>query len=411
MKSTNAALLQLLSTRQFFVADLYTFSWPSVNPVNGNQLITTTLNYTNGDADIVYNGVNYSSGGQTGPYFVREQNRSKIHQKIGVDVDQLQFDIIPGGAQIFGTSFLKAAKLGVFDGASLLLQRAFMPVYNNPNQGTTITGVVPYFFGRVAEVDCGRSIATFNINSHLELLNTQLPRNLYQPGCVNNLGDASCKVNLALYQVLATVTSATNSTITATVSVNASTAADYYSLGSILINTIGSSLDGQTASIRSCIVTGTTATINLIGYLPSAPVVGQTFWMYPGCDKTTGTGLSFVTTGIYAGGTTRIIAVANVSGVLPGMAVTGANVPANSTVVAIAPYNGGIINGVFYIQIPGTWEVLTKNPANAVFSTTLTGHAFSVTFSAPSGGNGCAKFANIANFRGFPFIPQPNTAI
>ena len=35
----------------------------------------------------------------------------------------------------------------------------------------------------------------FNINSHLELLNQKMPRNLYQASCINSLYDASCTLN------------------------------------------------------------------------------------------------------------------------------------------------------------------------------------------------------------------------
>ncbi|HJT07365.1 MAG TPA: DUF2163 domain-containing protein, partial [Stellaceae bacterium] len=212
MKPASAALKALLATRSFAVGDLYTFTL-----IGGG-----VLRYTSYDTDIVYNGNTYASGGQGGPFFDRSDNKAKCHWKIGVEVDTLSFDVIPGGATVNGQPFLSAVRQGAFDGAELELDRAF---FAPPGQGSyppvtvqPATGTVVLFVGRVAEVDAGRSLATFNINSHLELLNQNLPRNLYQPGCVNTLGDASCGVALASFAVTATAgAGSTASVINATV--------------------------------------------------------------------------------------------------------------------------------------------------------------------------------------------------
>src|SRR6185437_11924182 len=153
MKPVSAELLALLATRQFFAADLYTFS--------GGNLGSSVLRYCAGDADLSANGFSYPAGGQIGPYFDRRDNKAKCHWKIGVEVDTLVVDLIPGSAKVFGTPFLEAVHSGVFDGAELTLDRAYMPTY-----GDTSRGLVRYFVGRVADVDLGRSICTFSVNSH-----------------------------------------------------------------------------------------------------------------------------------------------------------------------------------------------------------------------------------------------------
>ncbi len=184
MKPVSQAYLAILASRQFFVADCIT-----INLVSG-----ATLCYTTGDQDIVLNSVLFKAGGQIGPYWDRSDNKSKCHWKVGVDVDSLVIDCIPGSAQVSGLPFLQAIHTGAFDGATFILDRVAMPTY-----GKTGAGFCRHFVGRVAQVDAGRGVATFTINSHLELLDQQLPRNLAQAGCLNNLGDAACGVSLSNY--------------------------------------------------------------------------------------------------------------------------------------------------------------------------------------------------------------------
>jgi uncharacterized phage protein (TIGR02218 family) len=291
MKPASTALQTLLASRQFYAADLYTFAF-----VGGG-----VLRYTAGDRDITANGNLFTS---QGPRIDRKDNKAKCHWKIGVDVDTLVFDVMPQASdQVNGQSFLAACVQGAFDGAELTLERAFMATY-----GDTSVGTVILFAGRVAEIDLGRGVATFSINSHLELLNLNLPRNLWQPGCVNSLGDASCGVNLASFAVGGNAAAGSTSHL-----VNASLvqATGYFDQGKI--NFTSGANAGLSRSVKSW-VAGAPGTIALLAPFPNAPAAGDAFAIYPGCDKTLG-------------------------------------------------------------------------------------------------GNGCAKFANTARFRGFPYVPTPDTAV
>jgi len=265
MKPASDALKGLLASRQFMVADLFLFS------LNGGG----QLNYCSGEQDIVWNNVNWSSGGLTGPYFVRKGANSQCHWKIGVAVDSLTFDVLPAASTIFGTPFLSAVRNGVFDGAELTLYRAFMPTYGNVSAGTVIM-----FAGRVAQITAGGSAVTFTINSHLELLNQNLPRNVYQAGCLNSLFDSGCGLNQALYAVNGTVVSAASaSQITASFSA----ANGYFDQGvMVLTSGVDSGLSRTVKNFSGNI-------INLIAPFPSSPVAGDSFTVYAGCDKSQGT--------------------------------------------------------------------------------------------------------------------------
>ena len=268
MKPASAALKSLLATRQFYAADLYTFAL-----VGGGN-----LRYCAGDRDITANGFLYPAGGATGPYFDRKDNKAKCHWKVGVEVDQLVFDVLPGAASVLGAPFLSAVLAGLFDGAELTLERAFMPHYGDTSAGTVIL-----FAGRVAEIDCGRSLATFTVNSHLELLNLNLPRNLWQAGCVNMLGDASCGVNLATYAVGGAAAAGSSASV---VLASLTQATGWFDQGKISFT--GGANAGLSRGIKIWVAGsgGAPGTVSLIAPFPVAPAAGDAFQIYPGCDKT-----------------------------------------------------------------------------------------------------------------------------
>jgi uncharacterized phage protein (TIGR02218 family) len=264
MKTAGTALLNLLATRQFYSADLYLFTL-----IGGGM-----LNYCGGDKDINWNSITWSSGVPGGPFFDRKDNKAKCHWKVGVEVDTLVFDVLPGTSTVLGEPFLSAVRQGVFDGAELTLYRAFMPTYGN-----TAAGTVTMFVGRVAEIDAGRSLATFSVNSHLELLNLNMPRNLYQAGCVNTLFDASCALNMASFAIGSTIIAATSASLFYGTLAQPT---GYFDLGQVTF-TSGAN-NGIARSVKSY-VEGSPSSISLSMPFPVAPSAGDTFTIYPGCDK------------------------------------------------------------------------------------------------------------------------------
>jgi hypothetical protein len=173
MKYASPALMSVLGSGQFHMADCYSFTL-----IDG-----TVARYTTADQDIVdqATGNVFSS---KGPFF----ERSKVKFQVGVAVDELDITVTAGPDDLLdGAPFLSALRAGVLDGAEIALDRAFMA-----NFGDTSAGLVTLFAGRVAEVDPGRTQATIKANTHLELLNLQWPWRLFQPGCSRTLFDAGC---------------------------------------------------------------------------------------------------------------------------------------------------------------------------------------------------------------------------
>lgn len=267
-KPISPRLLSMLQIdKDLFAADTYEFTL-----IGGG-----VLRYTNGDTTIIGNGKTYSAGGiQIGPYFDSAGNRGRARWVLGTEVDTQIFDVIPGSAQVNSQAFLIACEQGAFDGAVLIKQRWFMPTY-----GDTRLGPITLFVGKVAEVDVGRSKATFMVNSYLELLDQNFPRNLYQAGCVNNLGDSPCGVNLTALAVACVALAGSTAGI---ISANLAVApTGQFNQGKVTFTS--GALNGLSRTVKLG-TAGAPGSISLLLPLPAAPANGDTFNIFPGCDKT-----------------------------------------------------------------------------------------------------------------------------
>lgn len=330
------------------------------------------IRFCTGDADVVANGFRFYAGRSTGPFWDRHDNKAKCHWKVGTEVDSLSIDCLPGSFQLFGIPLQQAAKLGYFDGAQVLLEKCPMPwgAYGDTRRGT-----IRYFSGRVAEIQQGRSRMSFQINSHLELLNLQLPRNLYQQSCVNNLGDAACGVNLSTFSVSGVVAAgSTQQVINTNSSPYTSDPTNAFGHGKIVFT---SGVNRGLAGTITMNVPGSPGQINLLAPLPRAPSAGDTFIGYLGCDKT-----------LYDGNPQG--ATADGSNVISGLTDPSQYQPGQMASI------NGLLAVVFGIG-PSSVTVSQNIPAG------------SVTFSPAI--NGCPKFANQARFRAERLVPQPGVAL
>lgn len=263
MKPASNDLINLLATRQFEVADLYTFTL-----VDG----TTVLRYTSADINITYASNTYSAGGKTGVIIGKQSGG--FRWKRGLEVDTVRVSVIPREGTVNSIAFLTAIQQGFFDGATVRIERAYMSTWG------TVVGTILLFLGRVSDIECFSTSAEFTISSHLELLNQPFPRNLYQGGCVNTLYDASCALNKASFAT--TGTCRTGST-KATVNINTlSPATGYFDLGIIAFT--GGANAGLSRTVKTYTKSGS-STVTLIQPLPTAPSNTDAFTIYPGCDK------------------------------------------------------------------------------------------------------------------------------
>jgi uncharacterized phage protein (TIGR02218 family) len=229
-----------------------------------------TLRYTTADAPIT-DAATGNVFATSGPFF----QRSKVKFQIGVQVDELDIMLTARPDDIMyqnGPAWLPALRAGVLDGAEVQLDRAFMASF-----GDTSAGLVTLFYGRVVEVDAGRTSATLKVNTHLELLNLQWPWRLFQPGCSRTLFDAGCTLTKSSFRVGATVTAGATLQELRT---DYAQAGGYASLGTVTFTS--GVLDGQSFAIKA----QSGGVLGMLVPLPVLPALGDTLGIYPGCDKT-----------------------------------------------------------------------------------------------------------------------------
>jgi uncharacterized phage protein (TIGR02218 family) len=287
-ETSPGATAALLLSGQFVDVDCYTFK------LAGSFLGVSELLYSAGPIDVSVPGSYWSA---KGPTFDQDKAKAVAHYKRGLDVDVWQVVVAPrpvnvltGQAwpdQIGSASWLAAAQAGALDNAEVQVDRAIAAAW--PAAGSPAlapTGIVTVFYGRVGELDVGRSQAVVTVYSHLKVLANPLPRNLFQASCTHTLFDAGCTLNAASFAVNGTVAGlgATGNVFTSAIA--APPGSGTYALGRVTM-TSGASA-GLSRTVRSW-TAGAPGTFTLIAPFTLGIAPGDSFTAYAGCDKQFGT--------------------------------------------------------------------------------------------------------------------------
>jgi uncharacterized phage protein (TIGR02218 family) len=227
------------------VAELYTITF-----ANGSILY-----YTTADINIVYSGNTYVSGHLL-------FDRSTITTSVGVSVDSVTVTIYESVISNLGLSIL--ANNGLFDGAWVKILRA--------RQSYT----VHLFEGMVSDVSADRTKTVLTLSSGNLLLDIEMPRNSYAPGCINMLFDSGCGLVKSAFAHASAVASGSSDTLLVC---GLAQANDYYDLGTITFTS------GINVGAIRTIKNYTVGHIYLAYPLANAPAISDTFTAYPGCDK------------------------------------------------------------------------------------------------------------------------------
>jgi len=260
MKTANSGLISLLASNdEFLMAELLTFTL-----INGEQYRWTTA-----DIDIVYGGNTYKSGSSL-------IKRGTIKNVIGVEVDTLNVTLMPSASDMIGNIRLSTAILnvGFFDGASVELRKVFLTDFLLPPVGDLIL-----FMGKVSDIIGTGTQIEISVKSKMEVLNAQVPRNIYQASCINSVYDSICQANKSAVTASGSVTSGTVSSISSNVYANDG----YYNQGVL------SFTSGINAGIKRTIKNYSGRAFTFALPLPNTPSVGDTFTVFPGCDNTLAT--------------------------------------------------------------------------------------------------------------------------
>lgn len=225
-----------------------------------------TLRQTLGDADLYIEGQYYDSN--------LKMVREKTKLVAGVEVDTLAVTIYPEPSNMVGGIPLsQAVRAGILDKASFVLERAFFI----PDWSSYQFKVVR-FSGTVADIeDFTRSEIPLTINSDLQILNVQMPRDVYQPGCRRVLYGVGCEANKVSFATDAEILAGS----TANVLVGELAGPERpFTLGTVVMTS------GANVGIARTVKHYAAGVFTLTIPFPQAPAIGDTFTAYAGCDRT-----------------------------------------------------------------------------------------------------------------------------
>lgn len=264
MKTASSPLVTFFNTaKQCLQFDLWTFFLAS----------GTFLQWTDADVDLVV------TDGPTRA-FVRGPviTRDKVTWVRGIEVDQLKATFEGPAVLVDGQPLPAFAAAGGFDGAWVTLERVYM------NDAGVAQGTLVLFPGTVADVTPGRMGCDIVVKSLLTQLSQQLPRNLYQAGCLNTLYDSNCGVDRTASTITGTVTAVGagyNPAVTVTLA--SGVAARYFELGPLKFTSGANAGLGRTVQAQPG--SGTSVTFQFSRPWPFAIAPGDAFSVSAGCDK------------------------------------------------------------------------------------------------------------------------------
>ncbi len=212
-------------------------------------------------------------------------NRGAIKQARGLEPSSLSITMTPVTANIGGTGWLAAVRMGALDGAQIKLERAF---YRWWASGQLI-GTMKQFRGFVSDIDpIGRLSASVNVKSLTEYLAVQWPRMVYASQCVWKLYGVGCGANRTAFTVTGNVTANGTPNVFST---DLAQANNYFDMGVVRF-TSGNNID-----VSRTIKSFSAGNVSVPYPLFNSPATNDTFQIYPGCDRQQSTCLSKFTNG------------------------------------------------------------------------------------------------------------------
>jgi uncharacterized phage protein (TIGR02218 family) len=256
MRTIPSGMQALLDQNTLYKCNLYTFT----------LLSGETHYWTDADIDVVVNSTLYHSDAPGISGFQYTIVR-------GLQVDTLELVIAPRSTDVIaGIPWHIAARSGVLNGASMVIQRAFLPAWGIPGYALEL------FSGSVDSAPHAEMTVTLNIISDAAKLNTLIPIQIFQPTCLNSLYKPGCDVAIASYTFTGTV-GAVSSIVAFDTSM---TQADgYFQQGRIIFNTGNNS--GSRRGIKSYVHTN--GHVELSNPLEFDIQTGDTFTIIAGCNK------------------------------------------------------------------------------------------------------------------------------
>lgn len=259
MRESTPELRALLASQQFVKCNLFTFTL-----ISG-----LVYRWTDAGVDVVANGQIFSGDGPS-------ISGVRYALVCGLQVDTLDLQVMfKDGDTIGGAEWPVAVRSGALDGATMLVEKAFLPAWGQPAQTLQV------FEGEVQGAECVDLEVRLPVKSDADKLNITVPRLAFQPGCMRTLYDTGCGVNPAGYMASSGVTGVPNRYSFFT---GLSQPDGYFSLGTVIFTS------GKNAGVRRAIkvYSHLQGRIELSYPLSVELAIGDTFVVRAGCDKTQG---------------------------------------------------------------------------------------------------------------------------
>lgn len=260
---SEADLDNLLATGQFVFVDCYT-----IQLVDG----TTKLRYCTAQSNVSVVPV---GDPMRVIYVANEVQITGLRFKIGigVEVDEQTVKLSYKPTDLVqGQNLPNALRYGWFDGATISRDRFYAAAWGQP-----WVGGMPMFAGRVSTLDSvGRVEAQIKVKSALVLLDIDMPRDLWQPTCINTWGDINCGVNKDLFAITVVLSIDGTSSVLPW----AGASSDYL-LGKVHMENFDS-----VTRVRDILDVQPGVSITLSYPLDFLPVAGNQFVAFEGCDRT-----------------------------------------------------------------------------------------------------------------------------
>lgn len=256
MKKVSEQLINYLKSRtDFHMCDLY-----EITLYDGG-----TFRYADYDMDITLKDGRIFHCNRMG------FDRDKVSLSADEAIDDISIELSIDETDIIsGATVIQLARNGGFDDAQLTVYRCFM---NSPG---VVLDILELFRGEIETPEGGGVSLSINVNSLANRLNNNFPTRCYYPTCPFSLFDKMCGVDINAYSQAGTVTEATKKIIHS----NLTFADKYYEQGGIEFTS------GVLAGSAHAIRYSNNNTFELLIEAESAPSPGDSFVVFPGCNKT-----------------------------------------------------------------------------------------------------------------------------
>ncbi len=257
MRDVTPRLATILASPMFVKCNLFTLT------------LSSGIGYywTDADVDIVANGQIYDS---TGPSI----QGAKYNLVRGMQVSTLELLVLVAPKDLIaGVPWFLAARSGALKNAEVVIEKAFMPAWGQAAETLNI------FRGYVNESSDGEQEVTLSVVSDSNRLNTQIPRSIFQAGCMRTLFDAGCGVQRNAYTFTSTAQTVPNRHSFTT---GLAQPDGYFSLGELVFTS------GPNSGVRRAVKSYRLGVIELSYPLVFDLSPGDAFLVRAGCDRTRG---------------------------------------------------------------------------------------------------------------------------